>query len=682
MKKVTIVLAILGFISLAQAAIPTTGLQLHLDAGSLTGYSDGATVHTWPDLAGGDNNATSIGTPTYVADGLNGLPVIQIEGTSNRDGNGLPNSDDYFSFPEISNVKTIALVFKSTSNTYYTWSTILSGPTNDEYYWHGDTRWGTTYWDYGYTANSIAWSSLAIDGVGGYDGGYTAVDYDNFHVVTIDLYDGDQVDLAFLAHTARYNDYNVYGMDIAELLIYDQHLSETDLEQLQFELMFKYGFGATKLISPTNEQTNVPVNVELSWKAYDPAWAVDVYLDPNEILVNSGNVSAKLVSNEVLSQVELVDLELETTYFWRVDVYEPIGGGQYTVHQGSTWSFTTIPPSPFIRVQPVSITVESGDAVELSVTGDNIEFYQWYLNGSIVVGETGSTITLPSLTVAQEGVYTCEVSNSGSPDKVMSYPAVVVSERLVGWWKLDGDLTDSVDTVVAGALVHDGSISDPNFAADEEGPAYEFMGDGRIIDISDSSDYFNFYPQGLTVSALIKTSQTGWGGIVSKINTDNNAGYYMEHTGETWLVTGFRGIDGQWSSGAGIYDNWQLITFTLDGDSKTVKQYVNGALTVEAAYTIELPLSSDGLFFGAEQSDGTFSYDGLLKDVRIWSYPLDNVAVARLYTDMYGGEVCAEYPSLDVSGIDGTPDCVVNIYDLAVIAEQWLECNLVPTCIN
>lgn len=682
MRQCVLCLAVCGMVSLAGAAIPTTGLQLHLDAGSLTGYNNGDTVATWPDLAGGNHNAASAGTPTYVANGLNGMPIIKIDGTSDRNGSGLPNSFDFYTIPPISNVKTIALVFKSTSNSYYTWSPIMAGPTNDNYGWHGDTVWGFAYWDHQYTINSLAYSNMAIDGVSGYNGGWTGLDYDNFRVITIDLYDGNPFDLGFLAHTARYNDTNVHGMEIAELLVYNQHLSAAELEELQFELALKYKLWAAKAQHPTDGQTSIPVNDDLSWLPYNASWGADVYFDPNETNVATGQASAKIVSNQAVSTVDPGTLDFETTYYWRVDLYEPNTVG-YILHEGPVWSFTTLPPAPLITTQPVSQTVDAGSLVELSVSGVNIENYQWYLNGTAVSGATGATLQIASLGIADEGVYTCETSNSGSPVIAVSDPAVVVSKRLMGWWKLDQDLTDSVAAVVPGALTHDGSISDPNFAAGLDGGAYAFLQDSRLITIADSTDYFNFYPQGLTVSAWINTAQNGWGGFVSKINSSSTAGFYLEHESDTWLVTGFRGIDGQWSSGEGIYNTWQLVTLTLDADTKTVRQYVNGALTVESAYTVELPLSDESLFFGAEKADGGFSYDGLLDDVRIWSYPLDNIAVAHLYTDlMPGSEVCTASSVFDVTGPAGEPDCRVDFYDFAAAAAEWLNCNLVPTCIN
>jgi hypothetical protein len=249
MKKFIVLTVILSLTAFVQAAIPTAGLQLYLDASSLTGYNTGDSVTTWVDLAGGDNSAVSTGTPTYIANALNGKAAIKIAGSSDRNGYGLTSEYDYYAIPTVSNVQTLALVFKPTSNTYYTWSTIMSGPTSDNYGMHGDTHWGNAYWDYAYSIDSLANSALRVNGGAAINGGYTGVDYDNFSIITIQLAAGTQFDLGFLAHTARYNNYNEYGMEVAELLVYNQQLSNSQLNQLTMELGDKYGIAVPEPIT-------------------------------------------------------------------------------------------------------------------------------------------------------------------------------------------------------------------------------------------------------------------------------------------------------------------------------------------------------------------------------------------------------------------------------------------------
>jgi hypothetical protein len=170
--------------------------------------------------------------------------------------------------------------------------------------------------------------------------------------------------------------------------------------------------------------------------------------------------------------------------------------------------------------------------------------------------------------------------------------------------------------------------------------------------------------------------------MVSKIDSADTTGFFLTHNGQ-WLVGGVRSLGDLYSmgNGAGV---WQLLTVTLDTADGTIKVYVNGQLQAESDYTTgRPPISPESLFFGAQKADGTFSYAGLLDDVRIYSYPLDAVAVARLYTDLTpGSEVCAEYSVFDTTGPADEPDCKVDIYDFAAMAAQWLDCHIVPTCIN
>jgi hypothetical protein len=81
-----------------------------------------------------------------------------------------------------------------------------------------------------------------------------------------------------------------------------------------------------------------------------------------------------------------------------------------------------VAPPPVITDQPDDTTVTVGAPAELSVTatGEGL-FYQWYRNGAVIAGATGSTLSFPSAQVSDAGVYTVVVSNSGG--SVTSAPA-------------------------------------------------------------------------------------------------------------------------------------------------------------------------------------------------------------------------------------------------------------------
>ena len=103
MKKMFVVFMLMGLAYVALAAPPlpvTDGLIIHLDAGSITGVADGGTVTTWADSATGDTvngTVTPVSTgPTYVADGLSGNAVVRMaEGEYMASGSiTIPNVDD------------------------------------------------------------------------------------------------------------------------------------------------------------------------------------------------------------------------------------------------------------------------------------------------------------------------------------------------------------------------------------------------------------------------------------------------------------------------------------------------------------------------------------------------------------------------------------------------------------
>jgi len=61
---------------------------------------------------------------------------------------------------------------------------------------------------------------------------------------------------------------------------------------------------------------------------------------------------------------------------------------------------------------------------------------------------------------------------------------------------------------------------------------------------------------------------------------------------------------------------------------------------------------------------------------------LEPLEVANLYLEVKEDEtVCLSNPSMDISGPYGEPDCVVGLFDFALIASEWMQCGIVPDCI-
>ena len=248
MKKVVFLL-LCGFICSVNAAYSTSGLKLHLDVDSLSGLENGDVVSSWQDSSGNGNDVMSPGEPVYIADSLNGHGVVSITGSADLNGNSIYESDgvtvekdNYFALTDtIHNVKTIAMVFKRTTNVYYTWAPILGGEAGSNPF-HGDASYGTAYWN-SWADPSVRYSDLWINGdpVGAGNAEYRSVPTD-FHVMTMTVQDGwgTDVTISEIARSINYTDHSIYGMDLAELLVYDQFLSVPQLEQLTGYLGNKY----------------------------------------------------------------------------------------------------------------------------------------------------------------------------------------------------------------------------------------------------------------------------------------------------------------------------------------------------------------------------------------------------------------------------------------------------------
>lgn len=246
MKRLVLVMAVCGIAGFA-SAYTTTGLQLHLEADSL-GLNDGDTVSTWTDLAGGDNDAvnTAGGTPTYVANELNGHAVVSITGSLSADGYSWTGQEtDYFDLASsVHNIQTIAMVFKRTSNNYYGGAIPLFGSeatgwVNEAF--SGDSTYGTAYWGNG-ADPAVRYGDLRIDGVsvGAGNGEYTSVPA-AYHVMVFQIQPGwgSDINIDQIAASTD-NNGHVYGMDVAEILVYDTFLSNEDVAGVEMYLTDKY----------------------------------------------------------------------------------------------------------------------------------------------------------------------------------------------------------------------------------------------------------------------------------------------------------------------------------------------------------------------------------------------------------------------------------------------------------
>jgi hypothetical protein len=211
----------------AFSALPVTnGLVMRLDANSISGFSDGQNVTVWQDSSGNGNNAT-VGTdvvnnPVYVMNAINGLPVIRF-GANNC----------YFTFPEITNIRTVFWVLKDSTTTINRFllgdSTAYDFHRGQYYYW--DSTWANAYVKNGVTRQN----GSVINGTS------TMVPqtYSIVSLVTTGNVKADQLTRDRTNTAASWNG------DIAEVIIYNRALSDTEEKNVGAYLAQKYAINTT-----------------------------------------------------------------------------------------------------------------------------------------------------------------------------------------------------------------------------------------------------------------------------------------------------------------------------------------------------------------------------------------------------------------------------------------------------
>ena len=377
-----------------------------------------------------------------------------------------------------------------------------------------------------------------------------------------------------------------------------------------------------------------------------------------------------------------VTVPSDSTILWRVDAII----GAETI-QGRTWSFDTELLLATIIEQPVSVVIDDGDEASFSVSVDSysLESYTWYKvvpGGDDAEVGSGSTYSISSATLAagDEGAYYCKVNNSAG-DTYTSNAYLTVKRRM-GYWSFDDTLVSEDNAA------HAGVVASSNFTDDAvSGKAWQFYGDPNMIIVDNSVEDFNFYPQGYSISAWIKTTQADdeWGAYVAKHTRDDWMGIILTHSGGGNAVTTVRESFNDLSSqDVTVNDGlWHHIVGTYNAVTGMGEIYVDGEYNNQAGPNLDaLTLHDEPLFFGGETTGGDISYVGLLDEVKIWNYPLDGFEVADEYFRIRPGAdtICVDPVELefDVSGPEGIPDCEVGFYDFAAFALKWLDCNRMP----
>jgi hypothetical protein len=386
-------------------------------------------------------------------------------------------------------------------------------------------------------------------------------------------------------------------------------------------------------------------------------------------------------------------INTDTTYYWSVKKAMADANDV----PGVLWMFATNKKLPVIVSHPVPQHIFAGSNASFTfdVTSETTASYQWYNAGGVLTntgnigGAQTKTLTVTGAQIANENNYYCKATNAAGT--ITSNTAELLIKRTVGYWALNKytgtdpnlawpDLSGSqnnlrpaaaysvpasfvydtgVDGTANGALVYDGT-----FALGTIKP------DGTMNNIPVGN-----YPY--TMSLWLKTT-TGDSGVFGW----GNYGTAMQCTALNlnWDAECLRNYWWGWdltacASYSLIDGNWHHVVVTYDGDYRVI--YIDGlAKASDYPNQHEVQTSANFLIGKTNTTNPTGEfYTGALDEVKVYNYALTAVNVAQAYTDIKGVDVCLYPPLYDLD-----KDCSVDLDDFTLIASEWLNCGLYPSC--
>ena len=450
-------------------------------------------------------------------------------------------------------------------------------------------------------------------------------------------------------------------------------------------------YGVLEPVKPLIDAASVGVDETLEWTspvAFE-AEGYDVYLgtEPNKL------DNPLVVDNQPTNTFDPAgDLAYETTYYWWVDAYEPNDTAPFisVAREGKRWNFTTEPEAPTILAHPKGVRVGAGQTVVFTVEQKNGTSYEWYKVG---VGEAiasgtadpeGSTITLSISDVddTDAGEYYCEVIGMGSTPSEIAELSV---GTLISHWQFEENLDDSVNGNHGYSAGPGGEVT---YAAGKVGDFAISLSGAEPNEVVLVDHDVDLNDDAFTVALWAKVAGGSgtWRSPLTSRSEPPLAGYNLyASTSDTWQFwtadpIGWLSI----GSTAVVEGEWVFLVATYDARTLEKILYVNGVAAAQTTLSEALnlnPASNLLKIGGGGGGDASLCciFNGLIDDVKIWNYAINPYGVAKLYTDVEGGTICAEPGSLLY---DFDDNCMIGIGDIAEFALQWLACNFAPDCLD
>jgi Concanavalin A-like lectin/glucanases superfamily len=317
------------------------------------------------------------------------------------------------------------------------------------------------------------------------------------------------------------------------------------------------------------------------------------------------------------------------TLYWSVQAIDSaFAGGRFAPLQ--QFAISTCQP---VTLAPITNQVRAVGEVAVfhaAPSGTAPFAYQWSRNGTLLPGETNSSLTLPLVALASAGTYCVEVTNACGRATNCAVLAVIdpFDACLISHWKFD---EASGNTAVDSANGNPGTlVNGPVRTGGLFGGALRFDGQNDHVNVPDSRSLA--LTNRFTISLWFKPSRridetTGRHDIfqkyasywlsLNKLGEDGKLVFALNYTGPH-----VRSQRNSWNS-----NEWYHAAATLDGTNMNL--YVNGVLEGSIA-TTDTPLNNYfPVQIGGDTENLTY-FPGCLDDVRLYGCALPGPEIASL----------------------------------------------------
>ena len=339
--------------------------------------------------------------------------------------------------------------------------------------------------------------------------------------------------------------------------------------------------------------TEFPHAVLMRWKDDDGTYRVFF-----------GDLSARNVTREELDKLEAVPLNLKPK---AIKPY-PTDGAEGTALTGLGLSWM---PGAYATAHRVYFGTDAG---QLTLLGE-------------ITTESAEPAALQRAATYYWRVDEVQADGSIAAGDIWSFN----TGRLVAHWKLDdGSGTAAFDSSGNG---YDGElIGDAAWTTGRIGGALVFDGNEDHVEITDSNELV--ITDQITVAAWIKVDafDKQWQAIVTKGDSSWRLQRNAGKSGLEFACSGLLIPGNRWGSIYGAVDvndgRWHHATGVYDGE--TLSLYIDGALDVSAEATGKIGQTDKMVLIGENCEKRGRCWNGLIDDVRIYSYGMTAEEVAAL----------------------------------------------------